>query len=77
MNPTATAKQQRQQDGEALREEVTRLREVVRSLRDGGAAAALQDESGLSLPPQKEVLGKNNMRGGAVKCKHAKKASTN
>ncbi|XP_040043010.2 mitotic spindle assembly checkpoint protein MAD1 [Gasterosteus aculeatus] len=56
MNPTATAKQQRQQDGEALREEVTRLREVVRSLRDGGAAAALQDESGLSLPPPKEVL---------------------
>uniref|UniRef100_A0AAQ4PRD9 Mitotic spindle assembly checkpoint protein MAD1 n=1 Tax=Gasterosteus aculeatus aculeatus TaxID=481459 RepID=A0AAQ4PRD9_GASAC len=56
MNPTATAKQQRQQDGEALREEVTRLREVVRSLRGGGAAAALQDESGLSLPPPKEVL---------------------
>ncbi|KAL6111003.1 mad1l1 [Pungitius sinensis] len=63
MNPTATAKQQRQQDGEALREEVTRLRELVRSLRGGGGGGggALQDESGLSaaglsLPPPKEVL---------------------
>ncbi|KAM8879563.1 mitotic spindle assembly checkpoint protein MAD1 isoform 1-T4 [Spinachia spinachia] len=61
MNPTATAKQQRQQVVEALREEVTRLRELVRSLRDGGAAGALQDEgglcgAGLSLPPPKEVL---------------------
>ncbi|XP_037327832.2 mitotic spindle assembly checkpoint protein MAD1 [Pungitius pungitius] len=62
MNPTATAKQQRQQDGEALREEVTRLRELVRSLRGGGGGGGtLQDESGLtaaglSLPPPKEVL---------------------
>ncbi|XP_068593531.1 mitotic spindle assembly checkpoint protein MAD1 isoform X1 [Cebidichthys violaceus] len=64
MNPTATAKQQRQQDVEALREEVTRLRELVRSLQDGGAAVHLQDDSGahaaasrsLSLPPSKEVL---------------------
>lgn len=59
MNPTAVAKQQRQQEMESLQEEVTRLRELVRSLQDGGA----QDESSmltpnlsLSLPPSKEVL---------------------
>ncbi|KAL7404732.1 hypothetical protein ABVT39_018634 [Epinephelus coioides] len=63
MNPTTVAKQQRQQDVEALREEVTRLRELVRSLQDGGAAVHSQDDSsmhasslGLSLPPSKEVL---------------------
>lgn len=63
MNPTTVAKQQRQQDVEALREEVTRLRELVRSLQDGGATVHSQDDSsmhasslGLSLPPSKEVL---------------------
>uniref|UniRef100_A0A3Q4B9J2 Mitotic spindle assembly checkpoint protein MAD1 n=1 Tax=Mola mola TaxID=94237 RepID=A0A3Q4B9J2_MOLML len=35
MNPTTVAKQQRQQEVEALREEVTRLRELVRSLQEG------------------------------------------
>lgn len=65
MNPTTVAKQQRQQEVEALREEVTRLRELVRSLQDGGTVAHSQDDSsihtpslGLSLPPSKEVLGK-------------------
>uniref|UniRef100_A0A8C2YVH2 Mitotic spindle assembly checkpoint protein MAD1 n=1 Tax=Cyclopterus lumpus TaxID=8103 RepID=A0A8C2YVH2_CYCLU len=38
MNPTAVAKQQRHQDVDGLREEVARLRELVRSLQDGGAA---------------------------------------
>ncbi|XP_059189647.1 mitotic spindle assembly checkpoint protein MAD1 [Centropristis striata] len=63
MNPTSVAKQQRQQDVEALQEEVTHLRELVRSLQDGGASVHLQDDSGmhasglgLSLPPSKEVL---------------------
>ncbi|KAM6940811.1 mitotic spindle assembly checkpoint protein MAD1 [Lycodopsis pacificus] len=63
INPTAAAKQERQQDVEALWEEVTRLRKLVRSLQDGGAAIHLQDDSGvhaaslsLSLPPSKEVL---------------------
>ncbi|XP_035516351.1 mitotic spindle assembly checkpoint protein MAD1 isoform X2 [Morone saxatilis] len=63
MNPTTVAKQQRQQEVEALREEVTRLRELVRSLQDGGALVHSQDDSsmhtpsfGLSLPPSKEVL---------------------
>ncbi|KAK9540695.1 hypothetical protein VZT92_003132 [Zoarces viviparus] len=61
MNPTTAAKQERQQDVEALREEVTRLGKLVRSLQDGGAAVHLQDDSGvhaasLSLPPSKEVL---------------------
>uniref|UniRef100_A0A8D3DIA9 Mitotic spindle assembly checkpoint protein MAD1 n=1 Tax=Scophthalmus maximus TaxID=52904 RepID=A0A8D3DIA9_SCOMX len=63
MNPTSVAKQQRQQEVDALREEVTHLRELVRSLQDGGALVHSQDESslhgsslGLSLPPSKEVL---------------------
>ncbi|XP_053188386.1 mitotic spindle assembly checkpoint protein MAD1 [Scomber japonicus] len=63
MNPTTVAKQQRQQEEEALREEVTRLRELVRSLQDGGALVHSQDEASLhssslslSLPPSKEVL---------------------
>ncbi|XP_041642290.1 mitotic spindle assembly checkpoint protein MAD1 [Cheilinus undulatus] len=61
MNPTSVAKQQRQQEVEALREEVTSLRELVRSLQEGGALAHSQDDSSmhvssLSLPPSKEVL---------------------
>lgn len=63
MNPTSVAKQQRQQEEEALREEVTRLRELVRSLQDGGALVHSQDDVSLhasslsfSLPPSKEVL---------------------
>lgn len=62
MNPTAVAKQQRQQEEEVLREEVTRLRELVRSLQDGGAVAHSQDGASvsLSLPPSKEVQGKNS-----------------
>lgn len=66
MNPTTVAKQQRQQEVENLREEVTRLRELVRSLQDGGGLVHAQDDSsmhnpslGLSLPPSKEVLGKS------------------
>ncbi|XP_056228374.1 mitotic spindle assembly checkpoint protein MAD1 [Seriola aureovittata] len=62
MNPTSVAKQQRQQEVESLREEVTHLRELVRSLQDGGALVHSQDDSsmhssslGLSLPPSKEV----------------------
>lgn len=59
MNPTAVAKEQQQQEMESLREEVTRLRELVCSLQDGGA----QDDGSmptpnlsLGLPPSKEVL---------------------
>ncbi len=65
MNPASVAKQQRQQEVEALQEEVTRLRELVRSLQDGGALIHSQDSSsmavpslGLTLPPSKEVQGK-------------------
>uniref|UniRef100_A0A8D3BKH6 Mitotic spindle assembly checkpoint protein MAD1 n=1 Tax=Scophthalmus maximus TaxID=52904 RepID=A0A8D3BKH6_SCOMX len=47
MNPTSVAKQQRQQEVDALREEVTHLRELVRSLQDGGALVHSQDESNL------------------------------
>lgn len=67
MNPTAVAKQQRQQEVEALREEVTRLRELVRSLQDGGSSLHPQDDNsmhnpslGFNLPPSKEVQGKSN-----------------
>lgn len=63
MNPTAAAKQERQQEVEALREEVTCLRDLVRSLQGGGSALHSQDDSSLhasslsfSLPPSKEVL---------------------
>ncbi|XP_029360166.1 mitotic spindle assembly checkpoint protein MAD1 [Echeneis naucrates] len=63
MNPTSVAKQERQQEVDALREEVTNLRELMRSLQDGGGLVSSQDDSslhrsslGLSLPPSKEVL---------------------
>ncbi|KAF7661647.1 hypothetical protein LDENG_00257180 [Lucifuga dentata] len=63
MNPTSVAKQQRQQEVEALREEVTRLREHVRSLQDAGAVVHAQDDASMhtpsisfSLPPSQEVL---------------------
>lgn len=62
MNPTDVAKQQRQQETEALREEVTRLREHLRSLKDAGPLASQDDPHagglglGLSLPPSQEVL---------------------
>ncbi|TNM85308.1 hypothetical protein fugu_007579 [Takifugu bimaculatus] len=61
MNPTSVAKQQRQQEMETIQEEVTRLRELVRSLQDGGSLVQSQDDSivpnlGLGLPPSKEVL---------------------
>ncbi|XP_071783816.1 mitotic spindle assembly checkpoint protein MAD1 [Centroberyx gerrardi] len=63
MNPTSVAKQQRQQEVEALREEVTRLREHLRSLQDGGSLVHAQDDASahtpklsLSLPPSQEVL---------------------
>ncbi|KAM8843000.1 mitotic spindle assembly checkpoint protein MAD1 [Synchiropus picturatus] len=62
MNPATVAKQQRQQDVESLHEEVTRLREVLRSLQEGGVLAQSQLDGGLSsstilnLPPSKEVL---------------------
>lgn len=53
MNPTAVAKQERQQEVDSLREEVTRLREMMRSVQEGG----VPEESGdLGLPPSKEVL---------------------
>lgn len=65
MNPTSAAKQQRQQEVDSLQEEVTRLRELVRSLQEGGAVGLSHDDScmknaslSLSLPPSKEVLGK-------------------
>lgn len=63
MNPTSVAKQQRQQEVEALREEVAHLREHMRSLQDGGAVVHAQDDASLhtpslsfSLPPSQEVL---------------------
>lgn len=52
-NPTSVAKQQRQEEVEVLREEVTRLREHLRSL------ASPAPETGgpnISLPPSQEVL---------------------
>lgn len=57
LNPTSVAKQQRVEEAESLREEVSRLRDLLRSVQEGGA----QDENSalgmsLSLPPSKEVL---------------------
>ncbi|XP_051939979.1 mitotic spindle assembly checkpoint protein MAD1 isoform X2 [Hippocampus zosterae] len=52
MNPTAVAKRQWQQESEALRQEVERLRHVVRKVQEGGHGA----DADLSLPPPKEVL---------------------
>ncbi|XP_035993315.1 mitotic spindle assembly checkpoint protein MAD1-like [Fundulus heteroclitus] len=61
LNPTTEAKQQRQQEVEDVREELNRLRELVRSFQEGGMVA--QDDSrihtsglSLNLPPSKEVL---------------------
>ncbi|XP_076004106.1 mitotic spindle assembly checkpoint protein MAD1 [Genypterus blacodes] len=63
MNPTSVAKQQRLQEVEDLREEVTRLRERLRSLQVGGALAHAQDDASVhtsslsfSLPPSQEML---------------------
>uniref|UniRef100_A0AAQ5ZC78 Mitotic spindle assembly checkpoint protein MAD1 n=1 Tax=Amphiprion ocellaris TaxID=80972 RepID=A0AAQ5ZC78_AMPOC len=47
MNPTTAAKQERQQEVEALREEVTCLRDLVRSLQGGGAVLHSQDDSSI------------------------------
>lgn len=62
MNPTAEAKQQQQQEAQAVQEELTALRERVRPRQDGGSQ---EDSSmhnlGLTLPPSKVVLGKINM----------------
>lgn len=65
MNPTTVAKQKRQEETEALREEMRELRERVHSLQDGGASVQSQDDSSvhsfrlrLGLPPSREVLGK-------------------
>ncbi|XP_028313388.1 mitotic spindle assembly checkpoint protein MAD1 [Gouania willdenowi] len=62
MNPTSVAKQQRQQEVEALEEEIKHLRELVCSLQGGGAVAHSHDDSSLhssnlsiSLPPSKEI----------------------
>lgn len=62
MNPTTDAKQQQQQEAQAVQEELTALRERVRPRPDGDSQ---EDSSmhnlGLNLPPSKEVLGKINM----------------
>ncbi|XP_077574300.1 mitotic spindle assembly checkpoint protein MAD1 [Stigmatopora nigra] len=58
MNPTAIAKQQRQQDTEALRQEVEHLRDVVRKVQEGNSGAkvdAALHSANLTLPPSKEV----------------------
>uniref|UniRef100_A0A8C5FYF9 Mitotic spindle assembly checkpoint protein MAD1 n=1 Tax=Gouania willdenowi TaxID=441366 RepID=A0A8C5FYF9_GOUWI len=47
MNPTSVAKQQRQQEVEALEEEIKHLRELVCSLQGGGAVAHSHDDSSL------------------------------
>ncbi|XP_032419533.1 mitotic spindle assembly checkpoint protein MAD1 [Xiphophorus hellerii] len=61
LNPTAEAKQQLRQEAGAVQEELTRLRELVRSYQEGGVAS--QDDSSIhtpgfsiTLPPSKEVL---------------------
>uniref|UniRef100_A0A3B5RAN5 Mitotic spindle assembly checkpoint protein MAD1 n=1 Tax=Xiphophorus maculatus TaxID=8083 RepID=A0A3B5RAN5_XIPMA len=48
LNPTAEAKQQRQQEAGAVQEELTRLRELVRSYQEGGVAS--QDDSSIHTP---------------------------
>uniref|UniRef100_A0A672GAY8 Mitotic spindle assembly checkpoint protein MAD1 n=1 Tax=Salarias fasciatus TaxID=181472 RepID=A0A672GAY8_SALFA len=62
MNPTAVAKQQRQQEVEALHEEVTCLRELVRSLQGGGAASRLQLSCVADLRKQIESSELRNQR---------------
>lgn len=56
MNPTAVAEQQRQQEVEALREEVIRLRE----LHSQDDSSMHNPSRGFSLPPSKEVQGQSN-----------------
>lgn len=56
MNPTAVAEQQRQQEVEALREEVIRLRE----LHSQDDSSMHNPSRGISLPPSKEVQGQSN-----------------
>uniref|UniRef100_A0AAX7THM3 Mitotic spindle assembly checkpoint protein MAD1 n=1 Tax=Astatotilapia calliptera TaxID=8154 RepID=A0AAX7THM3_ASTCA len=63
MNPTAIAKQERQQEVEALRQEVTRLRDLVRSLQSGGAVGHSQDDTAIeNLRKQMESSELRNQR---------------
>ncbi|KAJ3615201.1 hypothetical protein NHX12_018769 [Muraenolepis orangiensis] len=67
LNPTDVAKQQRQQEMEALRAEVTCLREHLRSLKGAGSLSSQDNPNTVSqalslcLPPSQEVLG-NDLR---------------
>lgn len=58
MNPTAVAEQQRQQEVEALREEVIRLRE----LHSQDDSSMHNPSRGFSLPPSKEVQGQKQQQ---------------
>uniref|UniRef100_A0A3Q2SUS1 Mitotic spindle assembly checkpoint protein MAD1 n=1 Tax=Fundulus heteroclitus TaxID=8078 RepID=A0A3Q2SUS1_FUNHE len=65
LNPTTEAKQQRQKEVEDVREELNRLRELVRSFQEGGMVA--QDDSrihtsGLNLRKQMESSELRNQR---------------
>ncbi|XP_046898329.1 mitotic spindle assembly checkpoint protein MAD1 isoform X2 [Hypomesus transpacificus] len=55
LNPTSVAKQLRQEEVEVLRQEVTRLREHLRSLASPAPDASASNVS-ISLPPSQEVL---------------------
>ncbi|XP_062304530.1 mitotic spindle assembly checkpoint protein MAD1 isoform X2 [Osmerus eperlanus] len=55
LNPTSVAKQLRQEEVESLRQEVTRLREHLRSLASPAPDASAANVS-ISLPPSQEVL---------------------
>uniref|UniRef100_A0A7N9ALC9 Mitotic spindle assembly checkpoint protein MAD1 n=1 Tax=Mastacembelus armatus TaxID=205130 RepID=A0A7N9ALC9_9TELE len=63
MNPTTVAKQQRQQEVDVLRHEVTHLRELVRSLQDGNALVHSQDDASVhNLRKQMESSELRNQR---------------
>uniref|UniRef100_A0AAQ6A7L2 Mitotic spindle assembly checkpoint protein MAD1 n=1 Tax=Amphiprion ocellaris TaxID=80972 RepID=A0AAQ6A7L2_AMPOC len=67
MNPTTAAKQERQQEVEALREEVTCLRDLVRSLQGGGAVLHSQDDSSIHTTNLRKQMESSELRNQRLK----------
>uniref|UniRef100_A0A3B5QMP8 Mitotic spindle assembly checkpoint protein MAD1 n=1 Tax=Xiphophorus maculatus TaxID=8083 RepID=A0A3B5QMP8_XIPMA len=65
LNPTAEAKQQRQQEAGAVQEELTRLRELVRSYQEGGVAS--QDDSSIHTPDLRKQMESSELRNQRLK----------